>query len=148
MCLGCCCSRKLFSEISETKGIPVFGSGHLNTSDSKYAPFEQFRYQTCGTPVGKIPLHQTEPECWRLGLGMEFREAFYLLCPPLCFCLWVYKVRLAFQCWRQSPWAVVEGSLVQQVWDYCSFPSSSEEQSPRLLPAGNAPKLQPPLQRV
>lgn len=48
--------------------------------------------------MGKILLYRAEPECQRFGLGMELREAFYLFCPPLCFCLWVYKVGLAFQC--------------------------------------------------
>lgn len=70
----------------------------------KMLPASNFDIELVGpAPVGKIMLDRTEPECQRFSLGMEFREAFYLLCPPLCFCLWVYKIRLAFQCWRQRP---------------------------------------------
>lgn len=88
--------------------------------------------------MGEILLHRAGPECQRLGLGMELREAFYLFWPPLCFCLWVYKVRLAFQCRTSESKALgVLWKAVEPRWfgitglSYRGASLGLEEQSPR-----------------
>lgn len=118
----------------------------------KMLPASYFDIRACGTPVGKIMLRRTEPECRRFSLGTQFREAFYLLCSPLCFCLWVYEVGLAFQCWRRRPLGRggrrpgAAGLGLLLLSQQPSYPGAGEEPSRRLLPVGNVPKLQISLQ--